>query len=167
MVESNSIKCNYIESIEHSSIDPSNLNNQQFWLNKISEIKDYFIADIKGRELMSKKLSKYIFFYYFGKSLLVLSVTSAGVSIASFATFIGIPVGITSASVNLTFSLCTGLAKKLLKTTRNQKKKHNRIVMLARSKLNSIENKISRLLRNNQISHGDFITISNEERNYR
>ena len=49
MVESNSIKCNFIESIEHNSIDTSNLNNQQFRLNKIREIKDYFIADIKER----------------------------------------------------------------------------------------------------------------------
>ena len=64
MVESNSIKCNYIESIEHNSIDTSNLNSQQFRLNKISEIEDYFIAEIKERELMSKKLSKYISFFF-------------------------------------------------------------------------------------------------------
>ena len=72
---------------------------------------------------MSKKLSKYIsFFDYFDKSLIVLSVTSGGVSIASFATAIGAPIGITSASFSLTFSLCTGLVKKLLKATRNKKR---------------------------------------------
>ena len=60
MVEINSIECNSIESIEHNSIDISNLNDQQFSLNKISEIKDYFIAEIKERELISKKLSKCI-----------------------------------------------------------------------------------------------------------
>ena len=99
MVESNSIECNSIESIEHNSIDTSNLNNQQFRLNKISEIDDYFIAEIKERELMSKKLSKYIsFFDYFDKSLIVLSVTSDGVSIASFTTVVGMPVGTTIAS---------------------------------------------------------------------
>ena len=69
MVEINSIECNSIESIEHNSIDISNLNNQQFRLNKISEMEDYFIPEIKKRELMSKKLSKYIsFFDYFDKS---------------------------------------------------------------------------------------------------
>ena len=62
--------------------------------------------------------------------------------------------------------MSTGLVKKLLKT-RNKKKKHNKIVMLARSKLNSIESKISEALINNQISHKDFMTIINEERNYR
>ena len=80
MVESHSI-----ESIEHNFIDTSNLNNQQFRLNKISEIEDYFITGIKERELMSKELSKYIsFFDYFDKSLIVLPVTSGSVSVASY-----------------------------------------------------------------------------------
>ena len=105
--ECNSIECNSIESIKHNSNDTSNLNNQQFRMNKISEIEEYFIAEIKERELMSKKLSKYIsFFDYFDKSLIVLSVTSGGVSIASFATAIGAPITITSANISLVFSLC-------------------------------------------------------------
>ena len=113
-------------------------------------------------------MSKYIsFFYYFDKSLIVLSVTSGGVSIASFATVIGAPIGITSAILSLVFSLCTGLVKKLLKATRNKKKKHNKTVMFARRKLNGIESKISGALVNNQISHEDFIAIINEERSYR
>ena len=117
---------------------------------------------------MSKKLSKYIsFFHYFDKSLIVLSVTSGSISIASFATVNGILVGITSASLSLAFSLCTGFVKKLLEATRNKRKMHNKIVMLARSKLNSIESKISEVLINKQISHEGFITIINEERNYR
>ena len=59
---------------ECNSIDTSNLDNQQFRLNKINEIKEYFLAEIKERELMSKRLSKYIAsFGYFDKSLIVLS----------------------------------------------------------------------------------------------
>ena len=144
------VECNSIEPIEHNSIHASNLNNQQFRLNKISEIEDYFIVEIKERELMSKKISKYIsFFDYFDKSLIVLSVTSGSVSIASSAKVIGIPIGITSASFSLTFSLCTGLVKEVLKATRNKKKKHDKIVMLARSKLSTIESKISEALMNN------------------
>ena len=99
--------------------------------------------------------------------MIVLSVTSGSVSIASFATVIGAPIVITSASLSLAFSLCTGLVKKLLQATRNMKKKYNKIVMLARNKLNSIESKISEMLVNNQISHEDFMTIINEERNNR
>ena len=167
-IECNSIACNSIESIEHSSIDTSNLNNQQFRANKISEIEDYFAAEVKERESMSKNLSKYIsFLNYFDKSLIALSVTSGGVSIAAFATVIGAPIGKTSASLSLAFSFCTGLVKKLVKATRNKKKKHNKIVMLARSKLNSIERKISEALISNRISHEEFIKIINEERNYK
>ena len=73
--------------------------------------------------------------------LIVLSATSGSIPIASFATVIGKPVGIASASLSLAFSLSTGLVTKLLKTTRKKKKNHNKIVMLARSKLNSIKSK--------------------------
>ena len=57
--------------------------------------------------------------------------------------------------------------KRLLKTTRNKKKKHSKTAMLARSKLNSIESKIYEALINNEISHEDFMTIINEEKKYR
>ena len=57
------VECDSIESVEHNFIDTSNLNNQQFRLNKISEIEDYFITGIKERELMSKKPSKYFSFF--------------------------------------------------------------------------------------------------------
>ena len=163
------VECN---SVERSNIYP-NLNEiplsdqQHFRLNKINEIKDYFVAEITERELMSKRLSKYIAFCdYFDKSLIV-SATSGSISIASFATVIGTPVGIASASLRLTFSLSTGTVRKLLKTTGNKKKKHNKIIMLARSKLNSIEGKVSEALINNKISQEDFMVIINEEKNYR
>ena len=68
-------------------------NDRQFRLNKVNEIKDYFIVEIKERELTSKKLSKYITsFDYFDKSLIVLSVAVDSISIVSFATVIGAPV---------------------------------------------------------------------------
>ena len=87
-------------------------NEQQFRLNKINEIKDYFIAEIKERELMSKRLSKYIAsFDYFDKSLIVLSVTTGSISIPSFTTDIAAPVGMTSASFSLAFSIFTGIVK--------------------------------------------------------
>ena len=143
-------------------------NDQHFRLNKINEIKDYFVAGIKERELMSKRLSKFIAsFDYFDKSLIVLSVATDSISIASFATVTGARVRITSATFRLAFSICTGIVKKLLKRTRSKKKKHNKIVMLARSKLNSIESKISEALINNEISHEDFMTIINEKNKYR
>ena len=162
------VEISSVESIEHNSIDTLNLNNQQFRLNKFNEIENYSIAEIKEKELMRKRLNKYIAsFDYFDKPLIVLSTTSGSISITSFATVIGTPIRIVSASLSLAFSLSTRLVKKLLKTTRNKKKKHNKSVMLTRSKLNSIGSKTSEALMNNQISHEDFMTIINEERNYR
>ena len=84
--------------IEAPNIYP-NLNDQQFRLKRINEVKYYFIAKIKERELISRRLSKYIAsFDYFNKTLIALSASSGGMSIASFATVIGAPVGIATAS---------------------------------------------------------------------
>ena len=94
--------------------------------------------------------------------LIVLSLATGSVSIASFATVIEAPVGIISASFSLTFLVSTVIIRKLLKATKN-KKKHNKIVMLAaRSKLNSIESKISEALITNEISHKNLAIINKE-----
>ena len=116
------------DSAECNSHLTSDLDNQQFRLNKINEIKDYFIAEIKERELKSKILSKYTAsFDYFDKSLIDLSATSGSISIASFATVIGTPVGIASASKTCIF-IVYRTCKKILKTTRNKKKKHIKLL---------------------------------------
>ena len=95
------------------------LNDQQhFRLNKINEVKYYFVAGIKERELMSKRLSKYFTsFDYFDKPLIVLPVTNGSISVTSFSIVIGAHVGMVSASFSLAFSISTGVVKKLLKTT--------------------------------------------------
>ena len=119
MAERNSIECNIYPNMNAVPLN----DQQQFRLNKINEIKDYFVAEIKERELISKRLSNYIAsFDCFGKSLIVLSVTIGSISIASFATVHETPVGIISESFGLAFSISTGIIKKLLKT-RNKKKK--------------------------------------------
>ena len=163
------VECDFHETPNmYPNLSANISNDQQFRLNKINEIKDYFIAEIRERELISKNLSKYIASLdYFDKSLNVLSILSGSISIASFASAIGAPAGIIGASCGFTFSITSGFVKKFLKTIRNKKKKHNKIVMLARSKLNSIESKISEALINNEISHEDVMTILNEEKKYR
>ena len=90
---------------------------------------------------MSKKLSKYIAsFDYFNNFFIVLSA-SGSVSIASFGTVIGAPVEMASARFSLAFLMSTEIITKLLKITRNKNKKHNKIIMLARSKLDSAGSK--------------------------
>ena len=89
------------------------------------------------------------------------------VSIISFTSIVGAPVGIASASLTLFFSLTTGIVKKLLNITRNKKKKHYKILMLAKSKLNSIETQaISQALIDMDISHEEFVTTLKEKDKY-
>ena len=98
--------------------------------------------------------------------LVVLSATSGGVSIISFSSVIGTQAGIESASFTLIFSLTTGILKKLLDITRKKEKKHDRILMLAKSKLNSINTLISQALIDMDISHEECITILKEKDRY-
>ena len=128
-----------------NEIDKTNLTDQtKFRLNEISKIENYFNSEINERKLCSKKLSKYVTaFDYLGKILIVLSATIGGVCIVSHATIVGTPVGKASAGSTIVFSLATGIIKTLLSTTRNKKKKHDKILMLVKSKLNSIETLVS------------------------
>ena len=115
---------------------------------------------------MSKKLSKYIAtFHYNDRTLIVLSATSGGISIISSTSVIGNSAGIASASFTLVFFLTTGIIKTLLKETRKKKKKHNKIIMLAESKLNSIETLMSQALTDVDISHEEFKQLYIKKKN--
>ena len=142
-----------------NEINKINLSEQtKFRLSEIIGIENYFHQEINQRKSCSKKLSKYVAaFDYIDKVLIVLSATSGGVSIISFTSIVGAPVGIASASLTLFFSLTTGIVKKLLNITRKKKKKHDKILMLAKSKLNSIETLISQALIDMEISHEEFV----------
>ena len=137
---------------------------------KIKKIKieNYFINKINEKKSYSKKLSKYVtIFDYIDKILIVLSATSSGVSSnISFTSIIGVPAGIASASFTLIFSITAGIIKKLLSTTIKKKKKYDQILMLAKSKYNSIEALISQALNDINISHKEFITILKEKDRY-
>ena len=145
-----------------------NLSEQmKFRLSEIIGIENYFHQEINKKKSYSKKLSKYITaFDYLEKIINVLSATTGGVSIISFTSIFGAPVGIASASFTLIITLTTGILKKLLNIARNKKKKHDKILMLAKTKLNSIETLISQALIDMVISHEEFITILNEKDKY-
>ena len=154
---------NYIKTI-----GKKNLSKQtKFRLSEVIGIENYFYQEINERKLYIRKLNKYItIFEYIEKFLIILSATSGGVSIISFISIIGVPVGIASASFTLIFSIAKGIIKILLKITRNKKKKHDNILMLAKSKLTSIEILISKALNDMDISHEGFTIILNEKDKY-
>ena len=116
---------------------------------------------------MSKKPSKYIVvFAYAEKMFIVLSATFGTLSVVSHAEIVGIPVGLAGASLTVVFNLTTGVIKKLLNVTRKKKKKYNKIIMVAKSKLNIIETLMSQALIDLDISHEEFKTIVNEKGKY-
>ena len=139
----------------------------KFRLYETKKIENYFINEINERKSYSKKLNKYVtIFDYIDKILIILSTTSGGISTISFTSINGVPAGIASASFTLIFSIITGIIKKLLNITRSKKKKHDKILMLAKSKFNSIETLISQALNDMEISHEEFITIFKEKDRY-
>ena len=147
-------KCNFVEAI-----DKTNLSEQtKFRLDEINKIENYFIEEINQRKSCNKKLSKYIaVFDYIDTILIVLSATTWGVSIISFRTIVDAPVAGVSISRN---------NKKIIEYNKTKKKNHDKILMLAKSKFNSIDTLISQALIDMDISHEESITILKEKGRY-
>ena len=102
-------------------------------------------------------------FNYFGKYLIVSSATTGRVSIISFVNVIGAPADIARISFTLVFSLITGILKWVSEKTRNKQEKHNKTIVLAKIKLNSIETLISQELVDLEIIPQEFKTSGNEK----
>ena len=136
----------------------------KYRLDEINEIKDYFNAEIKERKDIIRKISEYIVpFDYADKLFITLSASFDTLSIASYVTIVGIPIGIAGASLTLIFTVTAGTVKTLLNITRKKKKRQ---IALARSKLNIIENLISQALIDFEITHEEFSKIIHEKNNY-
>ena len=146
-------------------IELTNVN--KYRLDEINKIRDYFNNEIKERKDIIKKLNKYLVsFDYLDQIFITLSATFGTLSIASYASVVGIPAGITGASLTLVFTIGTGISKSLLKLTKKRKKKHNKIIVLAKNKLNTIDTLLSSALNDSEISHEEFTNIINEENIY-
>ena len=143
------------------------IDQTKFRLDLIKRIENYFHEEIYQRKLCNKKLSKYVAaINYIEKILIVLTETTGGICIISHASVVGAPIGIAGAGFTVLFSLVTATTKILLKTTKNKKKKHDKIFMLAKSKFNSIKSLVSKALIDMEISHEEFNTILKEKDKY-
>ena len=148
------------EYLKMNNLELTDVNN--YILNQIDKIKDYFNNEINERKDIIKKSNKYIVsFDYLDKIFITLSASFGTLNIASDATIVGKPVGITGASLTLIFTISTGINKSLLKMTKERKKKH-KIIALAKSKLNTIEALLSSALNYSKISHEEFTSIITE-----
>ena len=119
----------------------------KYRLDEINKIRDYFNNEIKERKDRIKKFNKYLVsFDYLDKIFITLSASFGTLSIASYASVVGIPAGITGASLTLVLTTGTSISKSLLKLTKKRKKKHNKIIVLAKNKLNMIDTLLSSAL---------------------
>ena len=139
----------------------------KYRLDEINKIRDYFNNEIKERKGIIKKLNKYLVsFDYLDKISITLSASFGTLSIVSHATVVGIPAGIAGSSLTLIFTLGTGINKSLVKVTKKLKKKHNKIIALAKNKLNTIDTLLSSALNDSKISHEEFSNIITEKNIY-
>ena len=90
-----------------------------------------------------------------------MSASFGTLSIASYATVVGTPAGIAGSSLILIFTIGTGISKSLLKVTK-KRKKNNKIIALAKNKLNTIDTLLSSALNDSEISHEEFSNIITE-----
>ena len=97
---------------------------------------------------------------------ITLSASFSTLSIASYATVVGLPVGIAGSSLTLIFTISTGINKSILELTKKIKKKHNKIMTLAKNKLNMIDTLLSSALNDSKISHEEFSNIITEKNTY-
>ena len=95
-----------------------------------------------------------------------MSASFGTLSVASYASVVGTPAGIVGSSLILIFTIGTGISKSLLNVTKKRKMKHNKIIALAKNKLNTIDKLLSSALNDSEISHEEFTNIINEANIY-
>ena len=135
--------------------------SQEFRLKNIDETRNYLIEEINRNELMSKKHKKVCTTLNYIEHFLILGSTITGcVSISDFASIVGIPTTIASSAFGLKICAITETIKKYKSIIKKKKKKHDKTVLLAKSKLNSIGVLISNALIDSIISHNEFVLIN-------
>ena len=136
--------------------------SQEFRLKIIDEARNYFIEEIEQNELKSYNHKKLCTTLNYIEHFLILAFAVSGcISTSTFASLLGISMGITSSAIRLTICAITAGIKKHKSIIKKKKKKHDKIVLLAKSKLNSIEVLISKVLIDSNISYDEFVLINN------
>ena len=141
---------------------------QSYRLNKLSEIEAYFLSEIEVREQIAKKMKRFnTITGIVDTGLITSAVITGGISIAAFASGVGLSVGIALSGTSLLLSLATAITQKFFKTFTVKQEKHDAIKLLAQSKLDSITNIISQAMQDGDISPTEFQKVLQEVEKYR
>ena len=156
----------YLRMNNSNAIELTDTANK-YRLDEINKIREYSNNEMNERKDIIKKLNKYLVsFDYLDKIFIALSALFGTLSIASYAPVVGTPAGISGSSLTLIFTIGTHISKSLLKVTKKIKKKHNKIVALAKNKSNTIDTLLSSALNDSKISHEEFTNIITETNIY-
>ena len=130
---------------------------QSYRLNILSEIEAFFIDKVEVCEQISKKMKRFNAITGIVDTGLITSTVITGeISIAAFASCVGLPVGIALSGTSLLLSLATAITRKSFKTFTEKQEKHDAIKLLVQSKLDSIANIISQAMQDEDISPLNF-----------
>ena len=138
---------------------------QELRLKNTDKTRNHLSEGINWNGWMSKNHKKF-YVNYIEHFLILGSTITWYVSFSTFSNLIGIPIGITSSAIGLRICAITTTIKKYKSIIKRKKTKHDKIVLLAKSKLNSIEVNISKFLINSVISHDQFVLIYNILKEY-
>ena len=138
--------------------------SQEFRLKNIDETRNNLTEEKNRNELMSKKckgLNYTLYTLNYIEHFLILGSTITGcVSISAFASLVGIPIVSASFSIGLKIGAKTAAIKKYESIIRKKRKKHEKVLLLTKSKLKSLEVLISKALIDSVISHDEFVLIN-------
>ena len=141
---------------------------QAYCLNKLSEIEAYFLNEIEVLEHIAKKMKPFnTIAGIVDTGLITSTVITGGISIAAFASGVGLPVRIALSGTSLLFSLATTFTRKSFKIFTVKQEKHDAIKLLAQNKLDSIANIISQAMQDRVISPTEFHKVLQEIEKYR
>ena len=141
--------------------------SQEITLKIIDEKRNCFLEETEQNELMSRKYKKVFTTASYIEHLLILTSLITGcISVTAFDSLFDIPVGITSSTIGLKTCAIAAEIKRYNSITKKKKKKHDKIMFLAKSKLNSVEVRISKTLIDSNISHDEFVLIKNVLKEY-
>ena len=132
-------------------------DQSNYRLNEISQVKNYFNEEIQYQQFLTNKLCKYFtVFDYSNKILTVVLTVFSGTNIFSNAKNKQL-LGLITSVFSLSFSLSFGIIIKLQEETKLRKKKHNKLMYLAKNKLDCIEMVISNSIKDGIIIHDEFL----------
>ena len=140
---------------------------QTYQLKKLTEIEAYLVNEIEVRERIAKKMKQFnTITGIVDTDLITSTVITGGISVATFASGIGLPVGIALGGTSLILSLATVITRKSFKTFTIKQEKHNSVKLLAQSKLDSIANITSEAMQDGDISPTQFHKVLQEVEKY-